>query len=295
MRIWDIAKLLIESCSSPEEVAELIGTLSDPNAAQQICAFMSAFDSYEPSSSSLKTEPPVVQDAEREGSRSEFDKIVAGKRDESAVVLSIEANVAHLRSLLRTSGLTNKQVEQWLTENFGVQVTVGKDALSKYLTKVLAGADSDLTNRIMIAAERLKSNDDPSGGDHKAERSPRRQVDGYALPARVVGKIDAEKGGRRAGLSSVEASASQLETIFRTMGMTNKQVEEWMTEAFGAQVLVGKHSLHKYLTKVLDGADLGLINRLLAGAQRLSIDTGSPASDIKEYWDQLDRHFAVVE
>ena len=165
MRTWDIAKVLIESCSSPEEVEKVIGTLSDPDAAQRVCAFMAAFASYEPSISYLRVEPPVVREAERRGSSSEVDEIVVGKSGESVVVLSRKASVDQLHALFRTSGMTNKQVEQWLTRNFGVQVSVGKDGLRKYLNKVLAGADSDLRNRVMTATERLRNNNNPPSGD----------------------------------------------------------------------------------------------------------------------------------
>ena len=297
MYTWDIAKLLIESCSSPEEVEQVIGTLNDREAVEQVCAFMAPFASYEPSISYhiAIAEPPVVQESDGHGSSSEVDKTVTGKSGDSAAGLSREMSVDQLQTLFRTNGMTNKQVEQWMGDNFGVEVIVGKDALWKYLTKVLAAADSDLTDRIMIAAERLMDDDNPSSGDRKAAPPSTQRADGYGSPVKVVGKIDSEKSRGEARLSSMEASASQLEALFRTIGMTNKQVEQWITDNFGVQVIVGKHSLRKYLIRVLDVADLGLTNRLLSGAQRLSMNSGSLTSEIREYWDQLDKHFAVVE
>ena len=295
MGTWDIAKLLIESCSSPEEVEQVIGTLNDPEAVEHVCAFMAAFASYEPSISYHIAEPPVAQEADGHGSSSEVDKTVAGKSGDSTAGFSREVSVDQLQTLFRTNGMTNKQVEQWMGDNFGVEVIVGKDALRKYLTKVLATADSDLTNRIMTAAERLPDNDNPPSGDRKAAPPSTQRADGHGSPVKVVGKIDSGKSRGEASSSSMAAGVSQLEALFRTIGMTNKQVEQWITDNFEVQVIVGNYSLHQYLTRVLDGADLGLTNRLLSGAQRLAMNTGSSTSEIREYWDQLDKHFAVVE
>ena len=298
MRTWDIAKLLIESCNSPEDVEEAIEILSAPEAARRVCDFMAVFASYEPTVSHVRVDLPLGREGREEGKHvlTGGDNKTALEEDgESTTVWSSEASVDQLRSLFRTCGMTNKQVEEWMTDKFGVQFMVGKGALREYLARVLASVDSALANRVMTAAQSLENNNSPSTGSHTAERPSRQKAEGHGSAAKVVGETDDGKIEGQARLSSIDASAAQLEALFRTIGMTNKQVEQWMTDSFGVQVLVSKDSLHKYLAKVLGAADLGLTNRLLASAQRLAIAADSPASDIKEYWDQLDKHFATVE
>ncbi len=93
--------------------------------------------------------------------------------------------------------------------------------------------------------------------------------------------------------SSKLATVSQLVTLFRTKGMTNQQVEQWINNNFNVRANLGKDSLHKYLTKVLNPADLGLSNRLLAAAQRLVSEKSQATSEIRDYWDGLDKRFSV--
>ena len=95
--------------------------------------------------------------------------------------------------------------------------------------------------------------------------------------------------------TSKSALAEQLEVLFRAGEMTNKQVEQWFATNFQIVVPIGKGALRKYLLKVLTGADLGLGNRILATAQgRLTTDSAKK-SEIKDYWDQLDKHFSKVK
>ena len=77
--------------------------------------------------------------------------------------------------------------------------------------------------------------------------------------------------------------------------MTNKQVEEWITENFSVGSTVGKGSLRKYLVRVLDDADLGLKNRIIAATQQLANDQDTKNSDLVEYWDGFDKHFGTSE
>ena len=77
--------------------------------------------------------------------------------------------------------------------------------------------------------------------------------------------------------------------------MTNQQVEQWINHNFEVGVNLGRDSLHKYLTKVLNRADLGLSNRLLAAAQRLVSENSKATSEIRDYWDGLDKRFPVSE
>ena len=77
--------------------------------------------------------------------------------------------------------------------------------------------------------------------------------------------------------------------------MTNRQVEQWINSKFDVNVVMGKGSLRQYLTKVLNKADLGMSNRMLSAAQRLVMDGSSGDSDIRNYWDELDKRHTFAE
>ena len=110
-----------------------------------------------------------------------------------------------------------------------------------------------------------------------------------------IDKLPSSRARKPSTDSSKLAAASQLVTLFRAKRMTNRQVEQWINHHFGVQANLGKDSLLKYLTKVLNQADLGLSNRLLAAAQRLVSENSQATSEIRDYWDELDKRFPVSE
>ena len=125
--------------------------------------------------------------------------------------------------------------------------------------------------------------------------APTVQVDsGYSSYARGD-KLPSSNTRKRSDDNSKLATARQLEALFRSKGMTNQQVEQWINNNFTVRANLGKDSLIKYLTKVLNQADLGLSNRLLAAAQRLVSEKSQANSEIKNYWDELDKRFSVSE
>ncbi len=95
--------------------------------------------------------------------------------------------------------------------------------------------------------------------------------------------------------TSKATMAEQLEVLFRSRGMTNKQVEQWFSANFEIDIPIRKVSLRNYLMKVLTGIDLGLGNRILATAQGRLTKTSSENSDIEDYWDQLEKQFSKVQ
>ena len=124
---------------------------------------------------------------------------------------------------------------------------------------------------------------------------PTVQVVGGSSSYSGVDKSPSSKARKRSVDSSTLATAKRLQTLFRTKGMTNQQVEQWINSNFKVRANLGKDSLLKYLTKVLNQADLGLSNRLLAAAQRLLSDNSQASSELKDYWDGLDKRFSVSE
>ena len=48
MKTWNIAKILIQSCSSPEEVSRILATLRDPKEVESVCELLSSFSAIDP-------------------------------------------------------------------------------------------------------------------------------------------------------------------------------------------------------------------------------------------------------
>ena len=123
-------------------------------------------------------------------------------------------------------------------------------------------------------------------------------------PVQVVGSSSLYSEGdkppstnarKRSHDSSKLTTARKLEALFRTSGPTNQQVEQWINSDFQVRANLGKDSLLKYLTRVLNQGDLGLSNRLLAAAQRLVSENLQANSEIRDYWDEQDKRFSVSE
>ena len=283
MRTWEIAKLFVESCTSPEEVDQLIGTLQDRDAMLDICTKLAAFSSDKRESTPQSSKTALTSGSPSHILSSGAKEAIVRRNEEKLIAFSDQTIADELKALFRGRGMTNTQVEQWARENFGVKINVSKDSLHKYITRILKISDSQLVNRMVVAARKMDRKDNSSLGTRKA-----------GLPIQTK-KKESDKRSHRGTVSFGGVSASQLETLFRTMGMTNKQVEEWITNNFTVSTLAGKDSLRKYLTKVLNDSGLGLTNRILAAAQRLVDGETSSSSDIRKYWDEQDRHFSAVQ
>ena len=160
MRTWDIAKLLVENCNSPEEASEIASVLRDPASVKQIQSILEAFSDLNKTRSSAQVE---VQGAQRAYSSdwpkpaSKSTKFLSGTQVMSSTAISGASTAEQLESLFRSNGMTNQQIEEWITANFGIRVVVGKESLKKYLAKVLNRADLGLSNRILAAAQKLVS------------------------------------------------------------------------------------------------------------------------------------------
>ena len=166
MNTWDIAKLLVESCSSPKEVDQVIETLHDPDAVLEVRSLLAVF-------STSKTfvlpnaKASTFQRSGSYGSSTRIDRRATRKSGGNSPHRTKDATIRQLESLFRASGMTNHQVEQWITDNFNLRATVGKGSLSRYLTNVLNKANLSLTNRILAAAQRLKDDGATSTSDIK--------------------------------------------------------------------------------------------------------------------------------
>ena len=48
MKTWDIAKLLVESSKSPEDVGQILAMLQDPKEVTRVCELLSSFSDVGP-------------------------------------------------------------------------------------------------------------------------------------------------------------------------------------------------------------------------------------------------------
>ncbi len=111
-------------------------------------------------------------------------------------------------------------------------------------------------------------------------------------PQLVAEAVD--EGIKRLSDASRTTMAEQLESLFRSGGMTNGQVQQWFKANLQIDLLLNGRSLRHYLMRVLKEVDLETGNRVLAAAQGLGRDY-STKSEISDYWDHLDRRFSDVQ
>ena len=148
MRAWEIAKVLLKHCESEQEVDQVIETLNDTLALREVCVILSSFASRSPFNVPAKGPSGTSTVAVRKPKQSTIDHGVKPLPVTSRVVMAEQLEV-----VFRAYGMTNRQVEQWFTTNFKIDVPVGKGSLRRYLMRVLAGVDLGLANRILAMAQ----------------------------------------------------------------------------------------------------------------------------------------------
>ena len=144
MKTWDIAKFLIQSCSSPEDVGQILATLQDPKEVGRVCELLSSFSAVGPPAQTRQVGNLSGNVVAKNGSPSKRAKAATKKASVTKASSSEEAIADRLEPLYRNNGMTNKQVEEWIADNFNVGATVGKRSLREYLVRVLDGADLGL-------------------------------------------------------------------------------------------------------------------------------------------------------
>ena len=163
MQTWDLAKLLLGNCSSTEDVDQILLVLNNAGSIRDICSKLEGFSSLE---------FPVL--SEVSDHEHEFSYPLESSKESSSNLKEILKTVGspsgiaqayQLEALLRASGKTNKQIEQWVTENFEIRRNVGKGSLRLYLARVLNIADLKSRNRILAAAYELVSKDIDTNAD----------------------------------------------------------------------------------------------------------------------------------
>ena len=163
MQTWDIAKLLLANCHSAEDVDQVLQLLNNANSTRDICSRLQRFSSHQlpvfSESSNEENEPSDLLPPLRT-----FDLGLKGMSTTTGTPSEI-TQAYRFEALLRASGRTNKQIEQWITENFHIKRNVGKGSLRLYLARVLSAADLNSRNRMLAGAYDLISKDIDANSD----------------------------------------------------------------------------------------------------------------------------------
>lgn len=159
MLTWDIAKLLIEKCDSPEDVTQVIVTLRSPSSIEEVCSLLTAFSNGGHPSTNSKQTSQTMQGMRSQSPSAGDGKSTSSRTKKEPVDSSSLAAAKQLEALFRSKGMTNQQVEQWVNSNFSARAILGKDSLRKYLTRVLNNVDLGVRNRILATAQRLVNED----------------------------------------------------------------------------------------------------------------------------------------
>ena len=168
MRTWEIAKALVGNCTSPEDVDQVIQILNNAVAIQDVCSILASFSNSPSSTSPQQVGTKKERESNSFSSRAEprsMGQRGAGKGVDGSFEV---AQAYQLEALLRASGKTNKQIEEWMSENFNVQAVVGKGSLRLYLSRVLRKADLSLRNRMLASAQNLVRKDISGTADIRA-------------------------------------------------------------------------------------------------------------------------------
>ena len=165
MKTWDIAKLLVQSSTSPDDVGQTLATLRDPKEVDRICELLTAFTAVVPATQTHESGKTNDEALTVNGSAANRAKGTVKKRQLEISNSSEEAIAIKLEPLFREHGMTNIQVEEWFSTNFSIGKTVGKRSLRKYLIRVLNSADLGKKNRIIAAAQQLGNDPDAEDSD----------------------------------------------------------------------------------------------------------------------------------
>lgn len=154
MRTWDIAKILLNHCNSPEAVDQVLMTLEDPSEFRNLYAMLLPFATQR--HECLPSGRAHPSSADRRVSGHHSGKLARANLPEPLPNQPVSADaVARLESLFRADRMTNAQVQQWMSTHFDSSIPVGKGSLHNYLSRVLNRADTATRNRIFAAALRL--------------------------------------------------------------------------------------------------------------------------------------------
>ncbi len=164
MNPWNIAKLLVNNCDSAYEVDELIAALSNQNQLNTVLSLLSVFGtesevlSLPPDDSQSSTSPR--QESQKKGAFR-----VGRETKLASEPTPVDDETLHeLEAVFRSEGFTNRQVEEWVKDTFGIRQPIGKGSLRKYLVR-LASRDDAIPMKMLLSTARLKLTGDSSVGE----------------------------------------------------------------------------------------------------------------------------------
>ena len=148
--------------ASPELTARILAT------ARQLASDYSSRGSEEDKLKPIMGHPAVQRATEQvtlSSSEHRASELLSRQEARATEENSMATTAERLAGLLRSHGMTNLDVEHWVVSRFGVDIKVGKSSLHSYLTRLLVQSDLALRNRILVAAQRLNSEDPASTSD----------------------------------------------------------------------------------------------------------------------------------
>ena len=151
MRTWDIARALLGTCDSSDDVDMVLLALDDPAEFRKLYSMLLPFSSdsgnslSQNSSFSSGTGDPSLTTSPNGETQHKLP---------TALPESAKNNAARqLEKLFRSNGMTNKQVEEWLVANFEISRSVGKGSLRNFLEKVFGDLNLAKVNQIIASAQ----------------------------------------------------------------------------------------------------------------------------------------------
>ena len=146
MHTWDVAKLLLTGCESPKDVEQVVALLRDPSHSRDICALLSSFTIE---IEDLNTHGALPTVSERDADARQL----SGRKGPKPPLEGPGFDIAlQLEPVFRSRGMTNYQVEQWVSEKTGLDTTVGKTSLRAYLGKLINREGLAFGNQLLSRA-----------------------------------------------------------------------------------------------------------------------------------------------
>ena len=173
MHTWKMAKVLIDSCSTPTDVDQVLAVLKNPVAIEELRSMLLPLSGQSTTSLVVDT-GPLSSGQDSANPTASVEKPLASQASAQPQEIPIVeplpestrlAAVDQLESIFRSTGMTNRQAEQWMNNNFHVGLNTRKQSFHYHLTRILTAAGLSMTNRMLAAAKRELKNESMGNPD----------------------------------------------------------------------------------------------------------------------------------
>lgn len=170
MQPWDLAKLLLNHCSAPTDVDDIVKVLSDKTQLGSVLGMLEHFRLSSSAQSTFRvqrdpTKTDRAQSSTSSGSQSNgLRKEPTPSKIDSPSDLTTDDILQDLEALFRSEAMTNIQIEQWVKANFSSRYSVGKGSLRNYLHRLVTQDDA-IPGNVLLSTARLDLKSDPKVGE----------------------------------------------------------------------------------------------------------------------------------